>query len=113
MLVAVVVAASFYLIERGPPRSTAWVSTAAEDGDKRQGHSSALFVIGGDVKARQVHGKLPGLEPEQLYEGRDLELTTDFRSVFSEVASKHLGAKKLEEVFPGFAVDRSKWVGVL
>src|SRR5207237_4447568 len=65
------------------------------NGGTDHGHASALFVIGGDVKGRQVHGKWPGLEPEQLYEGRDLALTTDFRSVFSEVASKHLGAKKL------------------
>ena len=66
------------------------------------GHASALFVIGGDVKGRKVYGTWPGLEPEQLYEGRDLALTTDFRAVFSEVAVKHLGATKLEAVFPGF-----------
>jgi len=83
------------------------------NGGTDHGHASALFVIGGDVKGKQVHGKWPGLEPEQLYEGRDLALTTDFRSVFSEVASKHLGAKQLERIFPGFDVDRSKWVGVL
>ncbi len=83
------------------------------NGGTDHGHASALFVIGGDVKGKQVHGKWPGLEPEQLYEGRDLALTTDFRSVFSEVAAKHLGAKKLEQVFPGFAIDQSKWVGVL
>jgi uncharacterized protein (DUF1501 family) len=83
------------------------------NGGTDHGHASALFVIGGDVKGKRVHGKWPGLEPEQLYEGRDLALTTDFRSVFSEVASKHLGAKKLDQVFPGFAVDQSKWVGVL
>ena len=59
-------------------------------------------MIGGDVKGKKVYGKWPGLEPEQLYEGRDLALTTDFRSVFSEVAAKHLGATKLETVFPGF-----------
>ena len=66
------------------------------------GHASALLVIGGDVKGRTVYGTWPGLEPEQLYEGRDLALTTDFRAVFSEVAAKHLGATKLEAVFPGF-----------
>ncbi len=73
------------------------------NGGTDHGHASALFVIGGDVKGRKVYGKWPGLEPEQLYEGRDLALTTDFRSVFSEVASKHLGATKMETVFPGFS----------
>jgi uncharacterized protein (DUF1501 family) len=83
------------------------------NGGTDHGHASALFVIGGDVKGKKVHGRWPGLAREQLYEGRDLALTTDFRSVFSEVAAKHLGAKKLEVMFPGFSVDQSKWVGVL
>jgi uncharacterized protein (DUF1501 family) len=83
------------------------------NGGTDHGHASALFVIGGDVKGKRVHGRWPGLEPEQLYEGRDLALTTDFRSVFSEVAAKHLGAKKLDAVFPGFSLDQSKWVGVI
>src|SRR6478672_3097603 len=73
------------------------------NGGTDHGHASALFVIGGDVKGRKVHGTWPGLEPEQLYEGRDLALTTDFRSVFSEVASKHLGATRMETIFPGFS----------
>jgi uncharacterized protein (DUF1501 family) len=72
------------------------------NGGTDHGHASALFVIGGDVKGRKVYGRWPGLEPEQLYEGRDLALTTDFRSVFSEVAAKHLGAARLDTVFPGF-----------
>ncbi len=72
------------------------------NGGTDHGHASALFVIGGDVKGRKVYGKWPGLEPEQLYEGRDLALTTDFRSVFAEVASKQLGAAKLDRIFPGF-----------
>ena len=83
------------------------------NGGTDHGHASALFVIGGDVKGKKVHGRWPGLGREQLYEGRDLALTTDFRSVFSEVAAKHLGAKKLEAMFPGFSVDQSKWLGVL
>lgn len=82
-------------------------------GGTDHGHASALFVIGGDVKGRKVHGRWPGLEPEQLYEGRDLALTTDFRSVFSEVAAKHLGATKLDSLFPGFAQPQSSWLGVL
>ena len=76
------------------------------NGGTDHGHASAMFVIGGDVKGKKVHGKWPGLEPEQLYEGRDLALTTDFRSVFSEVAFKHLGAAKMDAVFPGFKTIR-------
>ena len=82
-------------------------------GGTDHGHASALFVIGGDVKGRKVYGKWPGLEPEQLYEGRDLALTTDFRAVFSEVAAKQLGAKRLDALFPGYSSGAKEWLGLL
>lgn len=83
-------------------------------GGTDHGHAGAMFVLGGNLKGpKTVHGKWPGLAPEQLYEGRDLALTTDFRSVFSEVASKHLGASAMDKMFPGFNVDQSKWAGLL
>ena len=72
-------------------------------GGTDHGHAGAMFAIGGSIKGGKVHGKWPGLEREQLYEGRDLALTTDFRSVFGEIASKHLGASKLDAVFPGYS----------
>jgi uncharacterized protein (DUF1501 family) len=72
------------------------------NGGTDHGHAGALFVIGGGVKGKHVYGRWPGLEPEQLYEGRDLALTTDFRAVFGEVASRHLGAGAVERIFPGF-----------
>ena len=71
-------------------------------GGTDHGHAGCLFVIGGSVKGGKVYGKWPGLAPEQLNEGRDLALTTDFRSVFGEVVRKHLGASALDRVFPGF-----------
>jgi uncharacterized protein (DUF1501 family) len=83
------------------------------NGGTDHGHASALFVLGGAVKGKRVYGTWPGLEPEQLYEGRDLALTTDFRTVFSEVAARSLGATRLETVFPGFDAGQGKWVGVL
>ena len=83
------------------------------NGGTDHGHATAMFVIGGGVKGKKVHGTWPGLEPEQLNEGRDLALTTDFRSVFSEVAFKHLGAAKMDAVFPGFEGNQSKWLGLL
>jgi uncharacterized protein (DUF1501 family) len=71
-------------------------------GGTDHGHAGCLFVIGGPVKGGKVFGQWPGLEREQLNEGRDLALTTDFRSVFGEVVRKHLGAGALDRVFPGF-----------
>jgi uncharacterized protein (DUF1501 family) len=72
------------------------------NGGTDHGHAGALFVIGGGVRGHRVHGRWPGLAPEQLHEGRDLALTTDFRSVFSEVVVKHLGASSPEKILPGF-----------
>ena len=69
------------------------------------GHANAMFVIGGAVRGGKVYGRWPGLKEEQLYEGRDLALTTDFRDVFGEVASKHLGAVDLKKVFPGYTPE--------
>lgn len=83
------------------------------NGGTDHGHASSMFVIGGDVRGHKVHGRWPGLEPEQLNENRDLALTTDFRGVFSEVVGKHLGATAFDRIFPGFPADQSKWVGVL
>jgi uncharacterized protein (DUF1501 family) len=82
-------------------------------GGTDHGHAGAMFVIGGDVAGHKVHGSWPGLAREQLFEGRDLALTTDFRAVFSEVLSRHLGARSLEAVFPGFDAGVQTWRHVL
>jgi uncharacterized protein (DUF1501 family) len=67
------------------------------------GHAGSMFVIGGSVKGGKVHGRWPGLAREQLFEQRDLALTTDFRTVFGEVVSKHLGGDAPgRTMFPGF-----------
>ena len=88
---------------------------ARENGNRGtdHGHAGALFVIGGNVRGGKVHGKWPGLEPEQLYEGRDLALTTDFRWVFAEVVSRHMGAKALDRIFPGFVGSARDFLGVV
>ena len=83
------------------------------NGGTDHGHAGSMFVVGGSVKGQKVHGRWPGLAPEQLNEGRDLALTTDFRAVFAEVASKHLGAERLEVLFPGYDASRLGWLGVL
>jgi len=58
--------------------------------------------MGGPVRGGRVYGRWPGLDSSQLYEGRDLAVTTDFRRVLSEAVYQHLGNHKLEMVFPGF-----------
>jgi len=83
-------------------------------GGTDHGHAGAMFVIAGSLaNNKKVLGRWPGLAPEQLYEGRDLALTTDFRSVFSELASKHLGASSLDRIFPGYATPEKNWLGII
>jgi uncharacterized protein (DUF1501 family) len=64
-----------------------------------------MFVLGGRVKGGKIYGRWPGLANEQLNEGRDLTVTTDFRKVLGEAACKTLVAKNLEVVFPGAKVN--------
>ena len=79
--------------------------TAKENGNRGtdHGHANAMFVLGGDVQGGKVHGVWPGLAAEQLYEGRDLNVTTDFRDVLAELTVKHLGNQRVASVFPGYA----------
>jgi uncharacterized protein (DUF1501 family) len=83
--------------------------TAQENGDNGtdHGHGSMMMVLGGKVHGGKVYGKWPGLEQEQLYEGRDLAVTTDFRDVLGELISGHLGQKNLAQVFPGHQMGKS------
>ena len=79
--------------------------TARENGNRGtdHGHANVMFVMGGDVRGGKVYGDWPGLANEKLYEGRDLALTTDFRSVLGELVQTHLGNRDLNAVFPGFS----------
>ena len=77
--------------------------TARENGNRGtdHGHANCMFVMGGPVKGGKVYGTWPGLENEQLYERRDLALTTDFRDVLGELVSRHMGNPSVKGVFPG------------
>jgi uncharacterized protein (DUF1501 family) len=78
--------------------------TAHENGNRGtdHGHANCMFVMGGAVAGGKVYGKWPGLAKEQLYENRDLALTTDFRDVLGELVSRHMGNRSLAGVFPGY-----------
>jgi uncharacterized protein (DUF1501 family) len=89
--------------------------TAKENGNRGtdHGHANCMFVMGGDVKGGRVYGKWPGLDDHQLNEGRDLMLTTDFRSVVGEILTKHIGVQDLSPVFPGFDNSSRKFPGLI
>jgi len=77
--------------------------TAKENGNRGtdHGHANVMFALGADVAGGKVHGQWPGLEVEQLYERRDLAVTTDFRDVLASVLRRHAGAPDLAKIFPG------------
>ncbi|HZS55357.1 MAG TPA: DUF1501 domain-containing protein [Bryobacteraceae bacterium] len=78
--------------------------TVRENGNRGtdHGHANVMFVLGGNVRGGKVYGEWPGLEHERLYEGRDLNVTTDFRAVLGELVMKQMGNRELASVFPGF-----------
>lgn len=89
--------------------------TLAENGSggTDHGRGTAMLLLGGTVAGGRVHGAWPGLSPAQLFEGRDLTVTTDFRTLFAEVLTRHLGNEDVASVFPGFAWEPSQRLGVI
>ena len=78
--------------------------TARENGSRGtdHGHANVMFAMGTKVRGGKVYGRWPGLAPEVLYEGRDLDLTTDYRAVCGEVLARHMNQRELGRIFPGF-----------
>ncbi len=89
--------------------------TARENGNRGtdHGHANVMFIMGGPVKGGKVYGRWPGLDQSQLYEARDLAVTTDFRQVLGEAVYKHLGNKALNQVFPSFDNQPEKFLQYL
>jgi len=89
--------------------------TARENGNRGtdHGHANVMFVLGGPVRGGKVYGRWPGLDQSQLYEGRDLAVTTDFRLVLSEIVSRYLGNKDLRAVFPGFGAQSDQFLKLM
>jgi uncharacterized protein (DUF1501 family) len=79
--------------------------TVAENGNRGtdHGHATAMLALGGAIRGGRVYGRWPGLAPEQRFEGRDLSVTTDFRTLFHEVATRHLALPATAPLFPGWS----------
>jgi uncharacterized protein (DUF1501 family) len=71
------------------------------------GRASCCFVLGNNVKGGKVYGDIKPLTTENLADGRDLPVTTDFRSIFSEVAGKHLQLSNPSVLFPEWNGQRT------
>ncbi|HUP93046.1 MAG TPA: DUF1501 domain-containing protein [Solimonas sp.] len=103
----------------GPLLSSVTLVTMTEFGRKAvenvggtdHGTASSMLVMGKRVAGRQVYGQWPGLNASALYQGEDLEPTTDFRAVLGELLVQQLGASEdsLEAIFPGGYAARGNW----
>lgn len=103
--------------ELGPVMDTTTVLVMSEfgrtvrengNGGTDHGHGGVMLVCGGGVKGGQVHGRFDGLAAKNLYEGRDLPVTTDFRDVFAACLGKSFGFEPGKEFFPGYKPARLK-----
>ncbi len=91
-----------------------WPDGSAEwDGRNRPRPCECNVRAGRAGQGRQGIRKWPGLDNDQLNEGRDLAVTTDFRRVLGEAAYKTLGAKNLKLVFPGSQVEPGEFLGFI
>ena len=80
-------------------------------GGTDHGYGGFSMVLGGSVRGGKLYGEFRGLDPELLFEGRDLPVTVDFRQVLHEVLIAHLGIKDTRSIFPGFVAAPS--LGIL
>jgi len=63
--------------------------TVKQNGGQGTDHGigTAILMAGGLIKKGQVYTDWPGLNKKQLYEGRDLAVTTDARAVYNSAMS--------------------------
>jgi uncharacterized protein (DUF1501 family) len=85
------------------------------DGGTDHGHGNVMWLMGGAIKGGKIYGTWPGLGEEQLYEKRDLAVTTDFRTVLSKIliSQFQLTPSQLSQVFPKFSPNLRQLTGLL
>jgi uncharacterized protein (DUF1501 family) len=74
---------------------------ANKSGGTDHGHGNVMLALGGNVKGGKMYGQWPGLANEQLDNNVDLAVTTDYRTVLSEIIVRRLANPKLGYIFPG------------
>jgi uncharacterized protein (DUF1501 family) len=65
------------------------------------GHGNLMLVLGGGIRGGKMYGRWPGLATEQLDNGVDLAITTDYRAVLAELLDARMANPATAEVFPG------------
>ena len=72
------------------------------NGGTDHGHGNVMWLLGGNIRGGKIYGDFPGLSGDRLHEGRDLEITTDFRDIIATVLQSHmnLDKAKISQIFP-------------
>jgi uncharacterized protein (DUF1501 family) len=72
------------------------------------GHGNVVWVLGGRVRGGRVYGQWPSLSPAELYQRRDLAVTTDYRTAIAAILERHLRLddRRLPQIFPGLPPAR-------
>lgn len=80
------------------------------NGGTDHGHGNAIWLLGGRVAGGKLYGSWNGVAQNELYEGRDLPVHTDFRSVLAFTLAEHmqLSSTQLASVFPNFQATSDK-----
>jgi uncharacterized protein (DUF1501 family) len=82
-----------------------------DSGGTDHGHGNAMMMLGAKVRGGKMFGKWPGLANDDLDEGADLAITTDYRTVLAEVMQQHMGFADTEKLFPKFKAEAlGAWV---
>jgi uncharacterized protein (DUF1501 family) len=66
------------------------------------GHASAMLLFGAGVRGGRVYAEWPGLRRDQLHNGGDLKVTTDYREVLASLVRHRLRNPAFAEVFPEY-----------
>jgi uncharacterized protein (DUF1501 family) len=85
------------------------------NGGTDHGHGNVMWVMGGPVRGRKIYGRWPGLSTAELYQERDLAVTTDFRDPIAMVLNAHMGLRdvQLEKVFPRHPASNENLTGLI
>lgn len=84
--------------------------TFKENGDRGtdHGHGSVYWVLGGSIKGGKIAGPQVQLVADQLNQGRDLPVTTDYRNLIHELIKSiyQLDEKKIGIIVPDSRIDK-------
>jgi uncharacterized protein (DUF1501 family) len=85
------------------------------NGGTDHGHGNVMWVMGGPVRGKKIYGRWPGLSTGELYQERDLAVTTDFREPIATILESHMGLQdaQLRKVFPGRPESNGNVAGII